>query len=76
MMLKVLDLTLVFFSRFQRIESAQVAALIGFRVFFPRIDPVFARFQLAYHIRTFTGAGTIHMPSDRPFLCNDCNNCR
>jgi hypothetical protein len=44
MTFEILNFAFVFFSRFQRIEGAQVAPLVCSRIFLPGIYPVLAGF--------------------------------
>src|ERR1043165_5992230 len=47
--LEVLHGPLVLLRRLARLERAEMAALAGLRILFARVEPVFARFQLADH---------------------------
>ena len=49
--LEELNLALVFYRCFARLECAEITALTGFRILLSRIEPIRARFQLANHER-------------------------
>jgi hypothetical protein len=51
-MLKKLHRTLMFFSRSAGIKCPKVLSLAGLGIFLARVQPVFARLQFPYHVKT------------------------
>jgi hypothetical protein len=49
--LEELNLALVFYRCFARLECTEITALTGFRILLSRVEPIRARFQLANHER-------------------------
>ena len=54
MSFKILYLLLVLLRGFERTKRTKISTFVGLRISFPRIQAIFTRFKLSYHILHFT----------------------